>query len=182
MPILVVKRLVLPGHEKDYEQSIDNLITHAEKMKGYMGINIVKPSSKSHPLYVFTAKFDTKEHLNIFKESAERKECLRELQKVSQGPMRERIIDKLDWWFALPGTHYDIPRYKMVIITTLSAYPVVLAINLLIDSKQDVGMLLMRTLIVVAVTISAISYITMPIFLHVFQRWLAVSDETFIKK
>lgn len=172
MPTLVVKRLVMPGHEKQYEHSIGNLIAHAERMDGYMGINIARPASKKHPLYVFSAKFDTVRNLQKFKESDFRKACLKELQGISLAPIKERTINKLDWWFALPGSHFEIPHYKMILVTILAIYPIVFALNMLFYPMHDVLETAVKTLFVVIVTITVMSYITLPLTLKLLQRWL----------
>ncbi len=182
MPTLIIKRLVKPGHEKDYEQNLEKLIDHSEHMDGYMGINVVRPTNKAYPLYVFTAKFDTEEHLQKFKESNFRQTWLKLIHEITQSPIKERTINKHDWWFALPGTHADIPRYKMVIVTTLAAYPVVFGLNVFQDHQQDLVALALRTLFIVTITISTISYITMPILLNVFKHWLYIADEKSFKR
>jgi antibiotic biosynthesis monooxygenase (ABM) superfamily enzyme len=172
MPTLVVKRHVMPGHEKEYEQSINNLIDQTEQMDGYMGINVARPASKKNPIYVFSARFDSKENLNKFKESEVRKECLKELQHISQEPIKEKTINKLDWWFALPSTQHDVPRYKMVSITVAAAYPIVLAFNFMSDPSQHVAILALRTFIIVIFTIIIMSYITLPFLLYMLKPWL----------
>jgi antibiotic biosynthesis monooxygenase (ABM) superfamily enzyme len=174
MPTLIVKRLIKPGYEKDYERNLSELIAHSEKMDGYMGINVTRPENKSYPLYVFSAKFDTETNLQNFKESDYRKAWLKELYGITQEPIHERTINKHDWWFALPGAHIDIPQYKMVIVTTIAAYPVVLGLNFINGPSQDIAMLGIKTFIVVIITISVISYITMPIMLSLLKKWLYV--------
>lgn len=177
MPTLIIKRLIKPGFEKDYEHSLERLIERAEHMDGYMGINVVRPADKSYPLYVFTARFDTKENLESFKNSEIRQQTLKHIHEISQAPIKERVISKHDWWFALPGAHYDIPRYKMVVVTIIAAYPVVLGVNIYTSGTANMGILLIRTLIAVTITIATISYITMPIFLSIFRKWLSAPEE-----
>lgn len=176
MPTLIVKRLIKPGHEKDYEHSLESLIQESEHMDGYMGINVVRPTNKKYPLYVFIARFSTEENLKKFKNSEIRKSILKRIREISQAPIKEQTVSKHDWWFALPGAHYDIPRYKMVMVTILAAYPVVLAVNLYYTHGQNIQEVAYRTLIAVCITIAAISYITMPIALAVFNKWLNDSD------
>jgi uncharacterized protein len=181
MPTLIVKRLIKPGHEKDYEQSMEKLIEDSEHMDGYMGINIVRPTSKKYPLYVFTARFDTEENLQKFKESQHRQNALKHIREISQAPIKERTITKHDWLFALPGAHYDMPRYKMVVVTIFAAYPVVLGVNIYSNGMSNFETLAVRTLIAVTITIATISYITMPIFLRIFKKWINSSDEYSLK-
>jgi antibiotic biosynthesis monooxygenase (ABM) superfamily enzyme len=172
MPTLIVKRLVTLGHEKEYEKRMEHFIDNVENMDGYMGINIVRAEDKRRPLYIFSAKFDTKKNLQKFKESEIRKQYLRELQNISQAPIKERTINKLDWWFALPGNHYDLPPYKMLIVTILAVYPSVFILNLLFNPVQDIAVLAVRTFVVVGITIVIMSYITLPFLLNVFKSWL----------
>jgi antibiotic biosynthesis monooxygenase (ABM) superfamily enzyme len=181
MPTLLIKRLIKRGHEKEYENILQDLIQHSEHMDGYMGINVVRSSDKENPLYIFTARFDTKENLDKFKSSSFRHEALKRIHDISQAPIRERTISKHDWWFALPGAHYDIPRYKMVVVTIFAAYPVVLGVNIYNNGIDNFGTLALRTLIAVTITIATISYITMPIFLSIFRKWINSSDEYGLK-
>lgn len=177
MPTLIVKRLIKPGHEKDYEQNMEKLIEHSENMDGYMGINIVKPASKRYPLYVFTARFDTEENLQKFKNSEYRQSVLKHMRDISQAPIRERTITKHDWWFALPGAHLSVPRYKMVVVTICAAYPVVFLLNVYTVGSSNLGEQAVRTFIAVTITIATISYITMPLALQIFKKWLNSPSE-----
>ena len=173
MTTIVVKRLVTHGHEKEYENQMEQFIDEVKNMDGYMGINIGKPANKDFPLYVFTVKFDTKKNLQKYKESEIRKQYLKELQSISQAPIREQTINRLDWWFALPGQHYDLPHYKMLLLTILAVYPIVLIQNLFLGSVDNFILVALRTLFTVTVTIIIMSYVTLPILLAFSKKWLA---------
>lgn len=181
MSTLVVKRLIKLGFEKDYERILKRLIEQSEHMDGYMGINVVRVADQNKPLYIFTAKFDTRENLEKFKNSEIRQNALKQIHEISQSTVKERTIHKHDWWFALPGAHFDIPRYKMVVVTIFAAYPVVLLLNIYSLGMSNLGSLALKTLIGVTITISTISYITMPIFLTLFRKWINSSDDYSLK-
>lgn len=178
MPTLIVKRLVKRGYEKNYEHILSNLVEKTESMDGYMGINIARPVNKNYPLYVFSAKFDTDENLEKFKNSRIRQETLRALHDVTQRPITEHTLKGLAWWFAMPAQYTEVSKIKMLIITILGAYPIVLVLNILINSKISIVTLAINTFFIILITIVTMTYITLPILIKIFTKWLYLPEDT----
>lgn len=174
MPTLVVKRLIMPGHSREYEHSLAQFIDHVELMDGYMGVNIARPARKDKPLYIFTAKFDTEKHLQQYKDSEIRKHFINHWKDFTQKSIAERTIKGLDWWFASPGDHIEVPKYKMIVVSFFAAYPLVYVINIIFNPYQDLIVLAGKILVVVSITIVVMNYFTIPLFLGMFKKWLYV--------
>jgi antibiotic biosynthesis monooxygenase (ABM) superfamily enzyme len=172
MPTLIVKRLIEPGFERAYEDGLANIIDDAEKMDGYLGANIARPSNKEKPLYIYSVKFDSQKHLQMYKDSTMRQQFLKEWHEHSQKPIEEHTIHGIDWWFVLPGGHSEIPRYKMVFLTISAAYPIVLLLNIFINGAQNLGVTAIKIFFVIVITISLMSYVTMPFLLNFLKDWL----------
>lgn len=94
MPTLIVKRLIKPGFEQSYENSLSEMVDAAEQMDGYMGSNVARSANKKHPLYIFSIKFDTQKQLQVYKQSSLRQKLLKEWHEQSQKPIDERTIKK----------------------------------------------------------------------------------------
>lgn len=172
MPTLVVKRLIKPGYEREYEQSLAKLIDQAEELDGYMGVNIARPQNKKNPLYVFSAKFDTKEHLQKYINSPFRKALIHEWHDKSQGPIAEKTLSGVDWWFVLPGGHSDIPKYKMVFLTIAAAYPIVMFFTVILTGFENIAYTALRTLFTITMTVILMTYFTLPFLINYFKKWL----------
>jgi antibiotic biosynthesis monooxygenase (ABM) superfamily enzyme len=177
MPTLIVKRLVKRGSEKDYEHILSHLIEKTEAMDGYMGINIARPANKQYPLYVFSAKFDTEENLEKFKNSEIRQETLKSLHSVTQKPITEHTLKGLAWWFAMPAEYNEVSKLKMLSITILGAYPIVLLLNIFINPKAHILNLIINTFIVILITIITMTYVTLPLLIKIFAKWLYMQEE-----
>ncbi|MBK6688045.1 MAG: antibiotic biosynthesis monooxygenase [Deltaproteobacteria bacterium] len=78
---VVVKRQVRRGKEKDYEVWLERLIAGAASLPGYLGTNVLRPSTKAGE-YTSVFRFDTVEHLLAFEESDLRRRALSEVEAL----------------------------------------------------------------------------------------------------
>jgi hypothetical protein len=179
MPTLIVKRLIKPGFEHSYEHSLSGMVDEAEQMEGYLGANVARPGNKKNPLYIFSIKFDTQKHLQAYKDSSLRQKLLKEWHEQSQKPIDERTIKSIDWWFILPEDYTENTRYKMILVSIIAAYPVVLILNIIITGTKNIEETAVKILLLVIMTILIMNFVTMPFFLNLLKNWL--KEELFKK-
>ncbi|TYQ28889.1 hypothetical protein PseudUWO311_01720 [Pseudanabaena sp. UWO311] len=161
---------VKPSCEDDFEHTLTKMLTAAEEFPGHLGVNVFRSPDLE---YRVVFKYD---HLSNFRqwESSEiRKGFLQELKQYTQDEAKYQIITGLETWFTLSsnGAIVPPPRYKMLTITSLAAFPTINLINFLLQPLSWLPPIL-RTLIAMLALLSAMTYIIMPRMTKLFAKWL----------
>jgi uncharacterized protein len=164
----VIKQ-VKQGCESDFESVLADLIAAAEGFDGHLGATVFHAGSE----YRIVFKFNHLTNLQAWKASPIRRKLLERAKRLTIGEGKFQVITGLETWFTLTTQKAVIPppRYKMLIITCLAAFPTVNAVNWLIQSLPSMPPLL-RTLASTISLLSLMTYVIMPRMTKLFAGWL----------
>lgn len=172
-PVTVdVLQRVKPGCEMAFEQVLTDLIAAARSFEGHLGVNVFRGSTNSEYRIVF--KFDCMSHLKQWEASPIRQQLLKRASQLTIDAGQISILTGLETWFTLP-TQPGLPpppRYKMVI---LSGSAIFILLNIATAFVVPVLLplpALLRTLIVVLLIVSLMTYVVMPRLTKLFAGWL----------
>ncbi|MBI2900578.1 MAG: antibiotic biosynthesis monooxygenase [Planctomycetes bacterium] len=170
----VILRRVRPGREEDYEEWMRGITREAAKFPGHLGVRIFRPAERQRPEYLIVLIFDDEAHLQAWLASDVRAEWIRRSEELAEEPGRIEILTGLEHWFTLPdrAAPSPAPKHKMMLLSVLAAYPLILAILYGLD---PVFHRLPRpaAILLVSVLLSAIlTYFAMPRITRLFYRWL----------
>lgn len=171
---VVISRRVIKGQEVQFEQLSSEMTNCASRYPGYLGANLFRPSSPDDPEYRIIFKFADEQALAAWQASDQRAEILEQIEQLLVAPSKTETMSGIITWFTLPG-HNPVkppPKYKMTIVSWLALYPAVTLIFFLFGDLLAQVPLLLRTLIVTAVVMVAMSYLLMPRFTRWFAFWL----------
>lgn len=171
---VMVERHVKPGSEDAYEELLRGLLAAVATFRGYLGVNVMKPSHRADTLYRVVLRFDNEENLRRWTESAERQKWLRCLAAVTVGEPDIRIMTGLETWFATRPQAAIIPppRYKMALMALLASYPLVTLILALLAPSLAHWPLALRTLLMSVTIVLLMTYVIMPLLVRASRRWL----------
>lgn len=164
---------VKPGREAEFEQALANLIQAAEAFDGHLGANIFRPFDRANPEYRIVFKFAHLSNLRQWEESAIRRKLLEQAKQLTVGDGKWQTLTGLETWFTL-ATQQPIvppPRYKMLMVTCLAAFPTLNVVNFLLRPLQPLP-LLIRTLIATVILLTLMTYVIMPRMTKLFAGWL----------
>jgi antibiotic biosynthesis monooxygenase (ABM) superfamily enzyme len=169
-----VTRRVKPGHEPFYEQFLDGIIAAASQFPGYLGIEVFRPENASAGEYRTVYRFDTREHLQSWLDSAERATWLERAEPHVIGPMRMQVLTGLETWFTLPGRPGAAPppRYKMAVLTWLTLFPLLTLVVVVFGPALESIPLVPRLAVTSAVTIPIMTWLVMPRVTRLLRGWL----------
>lgn len=171
---VVVSRRVIRGQEARFEALSSEMTRRASRYPGYLGADLFRPASPNDPEYRIIFKFADEQSLAAWQASTERAEILEQIEPLLVAPSQVETLSGIVNWFTLPG-HNPVkppPRYKMTVVSWLALYPTVTLIFFLFGESLAQLPLLLRTLIVTAVVMVAMSYLLMPRFTRWFAFWL----------
>lgn len=173
-PVTVdVVQKIQPGREAEFEQVLADLTEAAKAFEGHLGANIFRPSDRANPEYRIVFKFDHLSNLRQWEESAIRRKLLERAKQLTVGDSKWQTLTGLETWFTL-ATQQSIvppPRYKMLIVTCIAAFPTLNVVNFLLQPLKPLP-LLVRTLIATVVLLTLMTYVIMPRMTKLFAGWL----------
>jgi antibiotic biosynthesis monooxygenase (ABM) superfamily enzyme len=169
---VVVRRLIKPGQEAEFENWLKVLSETAGESAGYLGMDVMRPQASAKPEYDLIFRFASQADFDRFDRSPERRELLRQLEPMLEADLGRRKLAGLDYWFEAQGESAGVPKYKMVLVTFVGAYPVALIINVVLRAlfpHAPLPGLLAGTLVI---TMTLMTYVVMPWLTRVLGRWL----------
>ena len=173
---VVISRRVKPGCEAAFEKFISGITATAMTFEGHLGTNVFRPNSPADNEYQIIFKFDRASNLQIWEESECRRQWLARAESLRLEPAKIRVITGLETWFTLPSPRRITPppRYKMATITLLALFPLIQLVGRIFAPLLNLFPLplLLRSLILTAITVLLMTYVAMPRMTKLFAKWL----------
>lgn len=169
----IICHTVRPGREQGYEEWLHGITTAAQKFKGHLGVNVIRPWDHVHPEYVAIVKFDQYSNLKTWMESDIRQEWIARLQPLIEKPEVIQTLTGLETWFMLPNKlQVPPPRYKMVLVTWLGVFLTLPIPNRLLTPLLSEFPTLLQQLISTGFSVALLTYLIMPHLTKLFRKWL----------
>lgn len=162
---------VVPGKEAAFEQWAHGIATASTKYPGHQGASWLRKDRETHE-YHSIIKFDTMEHYNAWVQSAEREEWLKQAEDFAQGHAFQ--MTGLETWFTVPGQAVltPPPRWKMWIVTACVVYLLSIIIQWLGAPFLSSLPFWLRTLVLVLILVTLLTYLAMPAVTFLLRHWL----------
>jgi antibiotic biosynthesis monooxygenase (ABM) superfamily enzyme len=171
---VVVSRRARPGSEAAMEDWLRGVSAAAVRFPGHLGVEVFRPHPPDQPDHVLVFRFDTPAHLKAWTTSAVRREWLARAEPITEGPARGQVVTGLETWFTLPGRQPAAPppRWKMALVTGSVIYLLVNALTLTITPRLATLPLAVRSLVIVAIIVSLMTWVVMPQITRLLGHWL----------
>jgi uncharacterized protein len=174
-PVTVdIVQVVKTGSEESFEALLTKLISASENFEGRLGCNVFRSSNQDNlSEYRIIFKFNSLKNLRNWENSEIRHRLIESAKPLLVGDVKWQVITGLETWFTLSakGAIVPPPRYKMVIITFLAAYPTTTLVNFLLQPLKVLPAPLL-SLIGMLILLSSMTYIIMPRMTKLFAKWL----------
>jgi hypothetical protein len=169
---VIVNRRVKPGTEKWFEEWLHGIIAEATKFPGHLGVNVIRPPNAATGDYVLIFRFDTYAHLRAWEESPIRAEWVTRAEEFTIGKPLVRRVTGLEYWFNSPGQASPPPRHKMVLVTVLGIYPLLILLVPTLRSLLHGLPELVAALVSALVMVCLMTYAVMPLLTRLLAPWL----------
>ena len=169
---VVVRRRVKAGCESAYEELLKGLLADAEKFEGYLGSEVIRPSS-TQDHYDIKVHFDSNNTLRAWVNSKERLRWLDAMKMLADEPQIS-VLSGLETWFTVPAQKHAGPpsRHKMLVLTWLAIYPSVLLFSVLMEQLPYALHPVISVFFVTVLVVPIATYILLPRFTRLFESWL----------
>jgi uncharacterized protein len=173
----VVTHRVRDGKQASYDDWLKEIAPICRGSAGHLDLQIIRPIEDLTATYTIVIRFDTREHLEKWMSSQERKQLIEKVRPLLAKEDDFFIRSGLDFWFTPEGAKAKVPvRWKQFLATWSAIYPLVLGIPLVVSSLlRKLGVpqdRFLDTLFGTAAVVFLMVYLVMPRYTKLLQRWL----------
>jgi uncharacterized protein len=169
---VVIRHRVKKGKEADFEGWLRGITAAAAALDGYLGYHVIRPADPRRPEYLILFRFETFAKLEVWESSETRHQWLDRLEPlVVHPPTLERHTGLEVWFTPVPG-HAPPPRWKMVAVTLLAIYPLIMLTQLLLGPLMADWPMPLRSLATASLLVCVMTYAAMPLLTGLFSQWL----------
>lgn len=169
---VIVSRRIKPGREADFEAWLMGITQEAHNFPGYMGTNVIKPSSDTHPKFVTIFRFDSYSNLLHWEESDVRHRWLQLADEMAESESKIQRLPGLEFWFTPDRATPTPPRYKMAIILTLVIFGLTQGVSPLLRALFESWPPLLGQFMTVVIQVALMTYVILPYLTKLLSRWL----------
>jgi len=174
---VVITHRVRNGEQARYEDWLNEIGPLCRSSAGHLDWQIIRPVSGLTATYTVILRFDTREHLQDWMNSQDRKRLIEKVRPILAQDDDFFIRSGLDFWFTPEGAKARVPvRWKQFFVTWSAIFPLVLVMPLIVGPLlRQLGLPQNRyidTLCVTGAVVSLMVYLIMPRYTKLIQRWL----------
>jgi len=168
-----VIRKVQAGREKTFEALATELAQAASQFEGYMGSHLMRPVGNTRE-YRIIYQFDCMKNFHQWRISDVRKTYYDKIDPLLIEPVRFHYATGLETWFDIPGMGSLVPppKYKLVLVTWLTIWPLIMLILFLLDPFLSTLMIPVRAALITGIAVPTLTYLLLPMTTQWFSRWL----------
>ncbi|MBS0545714.1 MAG: antibiotic biosynthesis monooxygenase [Proteobacteria bacterium] len=171
----IARRHARPGHESQYEVLIREMFGKMRAFRGFMGAELIPPHQPGDA-YQVVVNFASEADLQVWDESAVRKEMHGRMREVAEDEPEYRRLSGLEAWFTgavVPASMHP-PRFRMAVVTWMGIFPVVSFYLWLVSLWPGFVELpfLPRTAVFTAVIVVTMTWVVMPRLTKLMRGWL----------
>lgn len=170
---VMISRRIKPGREADFEAWLVGITQEAHRFPGYLGANVIKPSSSQQPEFVTIFRFDSYTHLMQWENSAIRQRWLQLADEMADSDNQIQRLPGLEFWFTpTDRSTPPPPRYKMTIVATCVIFGLSLVFTPLVKMLLKGLPPLLSQFITVVIQVVLMTYFILPQLTKLLSRWL----------
>jgi antibiotic biosynthesis monooxygenase (ABM) superfamily enzyme len=159
---VVVTRRVPLANIDVFEATLHELLQIASKQPGHIAGEVLRGTAHGGEREYFVAyRFADETRLRTWEASSERRVLVERIDALAIGG-RRRELTGLEAWFELPAGRLPPLRHRMAFVTWLGIWPLVSLVLWLLAPHLAALPFLLRTGILSALLVSAMTYVVMP--------------------
>jgi len=174
---VVITHRVRDGQQAAYDAWLNEIGPICRRSPGHVDWQIIRPVASLTATYTVIIRFDSREHLDAWMNSPERKQLIEKAKPLLATDDDFFVRSGLDFWFTPEGAAAKVPvRWKQFLVTWSAIYPLALGTPLIVvPLLRQLGIPANRyidTLCVTGTVVSLMVYVVMPRYTRIIRRWL----------
>jgi len=169
----VIMTEVTPGHEREFQQWHARVKARQSTYPGFLGCEVQPPTGMFQEEWVTLLRFDSKEHLDNWLESVERRQLLREAEEIIDRSTERQVRTSFEGWFRFGADHRPPPIWKQSAIVLLVLFPVVMLEIAFLNPLLQWMNVAPATFIGNLISVGLLGWPLMPLAIKAMQWWLS---------
>jgi len=167
----VVRRNILPGHEREYDDWLRRFIAEERHAPGYLSTTVVAPGGSSTVRYIIH-RFASTDSLKAWETSELRQQMIREVQRYST-PHFDTAKGVEDW-FVLPDDPEIVapPKWKMALVLLAGATLISVIVRYTVGDDLARLPIPLASLVMSGILVAGLTWLVMPNFTRWLSGWL----------
>ncbi|MGY2374555.1 antibiotic biosynthesis monooxygenase [Pseudomonas sp. SDO524_S393] len=177
---LVVKHLIKPGCEADYETWLRRIVRIAGERPGHLGVDVVRSQQNGLALFTCVLRYRSTDDLELWLDSPQRKALVDEAAPMLADGDNTEVGALNEFWFApLADSAFKPPRWKQAVVTLCVILPLTLLVPILwgpvLRLHPFLSNYVVATFLVTLTIVLLVVYLLMPAATRLFAPWLEAS-------
>jgi hypothetical protein len=173
----VITHHIRDEHRDGYEQWLTEIVPLCKTYPGHLGVMVIRPVAGATTTYTVIIRFDTRDHLQIWMSSGDRKRLIEKARPLLADDDQFFVRSGLDFWFTPEGAKAALPtRWKQFLVTWSAIYPLAFLSFTLVDEIIQWFAIpvnrFLRLLCVTGIVVTMMVYVVMPRYTKLVHRWL----------
>jgi uncharacterized protein len=173
---ILITRSPRKSNQQEFEQALSDTINAALEFPGHLGVTVLKPQKGESNDYQIIVKFASQADYQRWCQSHEAARWFEILNRLEEKPPNLEIMTGIETWFTVHSSTLrpmiPPPRYKMVIVTWIAIFVLIVLINLLFGGFLASLPMLLRSFVLTVVLVALMTYVVMPRMTRLFSWWL----------
>jgi len=175
-PITVMfTEFVRPEKRAEYEQWSRSVHSEAKQFKGFLSVDVIRPGARDAMAYTTLMKFDNYENLKHWTDSTSLAQWFERLPELLIKKTQPQSSIGMQLWFDRPSAPQFLvepPFWKSVVVGVICVYPLILALNWVLDPITSLFPSKIALLMNVVVLSGLLTYPVMPWVTRLLKGWL----------
>jgi hypothetical protein len=171
-PVTVVMSQRVPADRVDeFVAAHELVLAELAKFPGFLRSDLFPPVDGVTDEHTIVFAFDSREHLDVWLRSDERRAWLAHIAPLITGDRTMSVVGGFAGWFPAAGTP-EVPKWKQAVAVLLGLYPMALALTVLSDGLLSDLPLVLGVLLSNVVGVAALTWVLMPAVTRLLGSWL----------
>jgi hypothetical protein len=146
-------------------------LTQLAKFPGFLRSELFPPVDGVTDQHVIVFAFDSREHLDNWLASEERREWLTQIRPLIRGDRTMNVVGGFAGWFPAAGSPH-IRKWKQALAVLLALFPVSVLLSLMRQALLPELALVPSVFVSNVLGVAALTWVLMPWVTRTFDRWL----------
>ncbi len=173
---LVVKHLIKPGREADYEAWLRRIVRIAGERPGHLGVDVVRSKQNRLALFTCVLRYRSTDDLERWLDSPERRTLINEAAPMLADGDNTEIGAVNEFWFApLADSAAKPPRWKQAVVILPLTLLIPIIWGPVLRLHPFLSNYVVATFLVTVTIVLLVVYLLMPAATRLFAPWLEAS-------
>ncbi len=169
---------VKSGLEAPYREFEKQFQSAQAKRRGYRGVYLQPPTKKTPNVWTTLIRFDSPDTLDEWFVSEERRKLLTLAEPVVSSTEFQAVTGSFPGWFPQEKGQKGPPNWKTAMLILLGLYPIVMLEIRFLNPQLHSLNPAVANLIGNAISVALTTWVTMPLLIKAFTKWLFPKKET----